>query len=272
MHAALDPANACPVRACRLRWGRNTTADRGAAGCGAVPPAVGNAANVLWQRRSARREMSPASLPGRRRPGSLRQVVTGGPTTGATVVGVALSFAALQVVLAGLPWMLGFQSLRPIAIDWRALTFAGVTAAPVSVGTALAPITRMWRASLQPSLKGTAIATISHNRLRSTLVIMQLAVTTVLLIAGGLLANGFVRMTRLDVGFTPANILRSRWTSADRAVDGVTPSSSRNGGGAPPISRGVVPPRYRRHDAAESRFIWCRRDRDRGIVTGAKPW
>ena len=36
---------------------------------------------------------------------------------------------------------------------------------------------------------------------------MQLAVTVVLLVAAVLLANGFVRMNRADLGFSPANLL-----------------------------------------------------------------
>ena len=61
-------------------------------------------------------------------------------TTGAAAIGIVISFAALRVVLAGIPWLLTFQSLRPITIDWRALLFTSVTSALVGVGTALTPI------------------------------------------------------------------------------------------------------------------------------------
>jgi predicted permease len=172
--------------------------------------AVVNAANILLAeaiRRDA--EMSVRASLGGSVARLARQVATETLilTTSAAVIGVALSLAGLQLVLAGLPWMLTFQSLRPIAIDWRALLFACFTAALVGVGAALAPVARVRRASMQSSLKGTAISATSHVRLRSMLVVMQLAVTTVLLVAGGLLANGFVRMNRVDVGFSPAHLL-----------------------------------------------------------------
>lgn len=125
----------------------------------------------------------------------------------AAALGVALSFAGLRLVLAGLPWVMSVQALRPIAIDRRALVFACITSILIGVGTALAPLARVRRASMQASLKGTAIGATSHVRLRSTLVVLQLAVTTVLLIAGALLANGFVRIRRIDTGFAPANLL-----------------------------------------------------------------
>jgi putative ABC transport system permease protein len=172
--------------------------------------AIVNAANVLLAeaiRRDA--EMSVRASLGGSFARLAQQIATETllMTTSAAIVGVALSFAVLRLVVSSLPWMMSFQSLRPIAVDWRAMIFACLTATTVGVATALAPIARVRRASMQSSLKGTAIAATSHTRLRSTLVVMQLAVTTVLLVAAGLLANGFVQMNRVDLGFSPANLL-----------------------------------------------------------------
>ncbi len=238
--------------------------------------AIVNAANVLLAeaiRRDA--EMSVRASLGGSFARLARQIATETVilTTIATVIGVALSLAALQLVLAGLPWMLRFQSLRPIAIDWRAMIFASVTATFVGVGTALAPIARVRRASMQSSLKGTAISATSHVRLRSALVAIQLAVTTVLLVAAGLLANGFVRMNRVDVGFSPANLLavsvdlpptilpteRTRtqfldeWRRRAATVPGVLAAT---------VSGGAIPPHVDwRAGTIETG--------DRGVVTGA---
>jgi putative ABC transport system permease protein len=238
--------------------------------------AVVNAANIQLAeaiRRDA--EMSVRASLGASVGRLARQVVTETLllTTGAAAIGVAISFGALRAVVAALPWMLTFQSLRPIAIDWRALLFASVTAVLVGVGTALTPIARVRRASVQSSLKGTAIAATSHGRLRSTRVAMQLAVTTVLLVAGALLANGFVRMNRADVGFSPAplltlaidlppTVLRTERAKAEFLDEWRRRAERLPGVVAATVSGGAIPPSL-------SYDFGAIETADRGVVTGA---
>ena len=237
--------------------------------------AIVNAANVLLAeaiRRDA--EMSIRASLGAGLARLARQVATETllMTVTAAAAGIALSFGALRVVVAGLPWVMSFQTLRPIAIDRRALMFACLTAALVGIATALAPIARARRASLQASLKRAVISESSHVRLRSTLVVLQLAITTVLLVAAGLLANGFVRMNRIDFGYSPGNLLTvsvslpattlptergmaaflDEWRRRAAAVPGVI-AATVTGGAIPPsadFSRGSI------------------ETADRGVVTG----
>jgi putative ABC transport system permease protein len=237
--------------------------------------AVGNAANILLAeaiRRDA--EMAIRASLGASVARLGRQVVTETlcMTTSAAVVGMALASVALRLVVSGLPWMMTFQSLRPIAIDWRASLFAVVTATVVGVGTALAPIVHASRVGRQSSLKGTAIAATSHMRLRWAVVVMQLAVTAVLLVAAGLLANGFVRMNRTDIGFSPANLLTvsadlpptTFGTSSDKAAfigEWRRRAATVPGVIAATVSSGI-PPHLGVHVGAIETA-------DRGVVTGA---
>lgn len=172
--------------------------------------AVGNAANVLLAeavRRDA--EMAVRSSLGASFGRLVRQVVTETllVTIVAAAVAATLASVVVRLVAAGLPRVLTYQSLRPMAIDWRAIAFAIGIAAVAGLGTALAPLTRARRAAAQSSLRGTAIAATSHGRLRSALVVLQLAVTIVLLVAAGLLANSFVRLNRAGPGFSTSNLI-----------------------------------------------------------------
>lgn len=173
--------------------------------------AVSNAANVLLAeavRRDA--EMAVRSSLGASFGRLVRQVVTETllVTGVAAVAATALAAAALRVAVAGMPWILTYQSLRPIALDWRAMVFTVGIATAAGLATALAPLTRARRAGSQSTLKGHAISATSHGRLRAALVVLQLAVTVVLLVAAGLLANSFVRLNRVNLGFSTTTLLR----------------------------------------------------------------
>jgi predicted permease len=172
--------------------------------------AVGNAANVLLAeavRRDA--EMAVRASLGASFGRLVRQVVTETllVTMVAAGIGAALAAVVVRLVAAGLPHILTFQSLRPMAMDWRAIAFAIGIAVAAGLGTSLAPLTRARRATAQSSLKSTAIAATSHGRVRSALVVLQLAVTIILLVAAALLANSFVRLNRAGPGFSTSNLI-----------------------------------------------------------------
>ena len=172
--------------------------------------AVGNAANVLLAEAVRRdTEMAVRASLGASFGRLVRQVVTETllVTMVAAGVGAALAAVVVRLVAAGLPHILTFQSLRPMAMDWRAIAFAIGIAVAAGLGTALAPLTRARRSTVQSSLKSTAIAVTSHGRVRSALVVFQLAVTIILLVAAGLLANSFVRLNRAGPGFQTSNLI-----------------------------------------------------------------
>jgi putative ABC transport system permease protein len=108
-------------------------------------------------------------------------------------------------------------------------------------------------------------------RLRLTVVAVQLAVTAVLLVAAGLLANGFVRLNRVDVGFSPANLLTmsvdlpptTLRTASDKAAfidEWRRRAATVPGTIAATVSTGIPPHLGIRTGAIETA--------DRGVVTG----
>ena len=104
----------------------------------------------------------------------------------------------------------GLARTSEIHLDLRVLAFTFFVAFATSVFFGLAPALRASWLSLNASLSangqgpGTAA---DATRLRSTLVISQLAIAFVLLIGAGLLVRSFNRLLHVDPGFRPDHVL-----------------------------------------------------------------
>jgi predicted permease len=118
------------------------------------------------------------------------------------VGGVLLAVAGMRVLLVLRPALI--PRLGEIQLDWRVLLFA----IALSAGTAIVlGLIAAWRGS-----RGDLRAALSQSqrtqggggasyRIRGSLVVVQLAMTVVLLIGAGLLAHSFVRLMTVDPGF-----------------------------------------------------------------------
>ncbi|MFP5230640.1 MAG: ABC transporter permease [Acidobacteriota bacterium] len=120
------------------------------------------------------------------------------------VLGLILAAIALQLGTSLLPETLPL--LSSIGIDWMvagfALALAIVTGALCGVAPAFAAI----RTSVNETLKEggrTGTSGAGHARLRSGLVIAEIAVALVLLAASGLLLRSFEKMREADLGYRP---------------------------------------------------------------------
>src|SRR5258706_586906 len=73
----------------------------------------------------------------------------------------------------------------------------------------VAPALQAFKVDLQNSLRESRRASLSSSqlRLRSALVVSEIALALVLLTGAGLLANSFVRLLRVPLGFTPQKLL-----------------------------------------------------------------
>jgi putative ABC transport system permease protein len=98
-----------------------------------------------------------------------------------------------------------------IAVDW------GIGAIIVSIGVLLgllaAAVPALWasRASLSLLLRNTAVrGGGGHGRMRRGMVVVQVALSLVLLSTGGLVVRSFERLLRADPGFEPAGVLTMR--------------------------------------------------------------
>jgi putative ABC transport system permease protein len=123
--------------------------------------------------------------------------------TGA-LIGLALAGAALKVGLSLLPETL--PRVNEIGLDWAVVGFALLLALFTGVVCGLVPAFAAIRTSVSDTLKEggrTGSAGSGHARLRSALVIAEIAVAMVLLTASGLLLRSFEKMRAVELGFRP---------------------------------------------------------------------
>ena len=122
------------------------------------------------------------------------------------MVGIALAFAALHVVAQIAPPEL--PRMDEVSIDWRVLAFAAASLAVSVILCGLAPAWRLSRTPPLESLKSAAATEAGKKlRLREAMVAAEVALSTVLLIAGGLLLVSFSRVMRVDTGVDVAHVV-----------------------------------------------------------------
>jgi predicted permease len=125
------------------------------------------------------------------------------------LVGTAVAWLALGVIAPLVPEDLTL--LKAIALDGRALAVsAGLSMATVLL-FGVGPAWRSSRVSLTSTI-GTSAARVTAGRLRArqAIVASEVALATVLVIAGALMANGMIRLLQLDHGFATAGVLTVR--------------------------------------------------------------
>jgi predicted permease len=123
-------------------------------------------------------------------------------------LGLALAAVALRVGVSLLPETL--PRIREIGLDWPVVSFGLGLAFLTGLVCGLAPAFAAIRTSVNETLKDsgrTGTSGSGHARLRSALVVGEIAVALVLLTASGLLLRSFERMRSVDVGFRPDHTL-----------------------------------------------------------------
>jgi predicted permease len=138
---------------------------------------------------------------------SLVLSVTGG------ALGLVLAAAALRLGVSWLPENL--PRINEISLDWQVMLFAIVLAILTGMVCGLAPAFAALRTSVNEVLKEggrTGMAGTGHARLRSALVIGEIAIALVLLVASGLLLRSFEKMRAVDLGFRPDHILAASYS------------------------------------------------------------
>jgi predicted permease len=124
------------------------------------------------------------------------------------VVGLALAAGALRLGVSLLPETL--PRIREIGLDWPVVGFALGLALLTGFLCGLAPAFAAIRTSVNETLKEggrTGTSGSGHARLRSALVVAEIAVALVLLTASGLLLRSFEKMRAVDIGFRPDHTL-----------------------------------------------------------------
>jgi len=173
--------------------------------------ATGNASNVLLAEAVRRDgELAVRASLGASRWRLVRQISTEVLVVALAAMAIALLLAswALTALVGGVPYLMSFQSLRPIALDWRALVFATAISALTGLVASSVTVWRAGRVDVQSALRGVKAGHAGHARVRIILTVAQLAATLVMLAAAGLLGNGFLRLSRIDPGFDPARLVQ----------------------------------------------------------------
>jgi putative ABC transport system permease protein len=174
--------------------------------------ACANVANLLLAQAGGRqREIAIRAALGARRGRIVRQLVI--ESVLLSVIGGA---AGLLVAWVGLPVLIALgpdnlPRLQEVSIDYRALGFTFAVALATGLLFGLAPALQASRPNLQDTLKDAARGSTGRaGLLRSTLVVVEIALALVLLACAGLLLHSFARLLRVDPGFSTDRVLTMR--------------------------------------------------------------
>jgi predicted permease len=169
-----------------------------------------NVANLMLVRTNARAvELAMRSALGASPARVIRQILAESTVLAACggLLGLVLAAWGVNVLVRLAPE--GLPRLEEITVNVRIAAFAmGVTAA-VALGFGLWPAWRASRAPLNAALHGSVRSTAGHQGRRSQmlLVLSELAIAQVLLVVAGLLVASFVRLTSLNPGFDPRDLV-----------------------------------------------------------------
>jgi predicted permease len=168
-----------------------------------------NLANLLLARGSARsREIAVRASLGAGRGRLVRQLLTESLVLALIggMLGLLLSYWGVQTILA-----LSADTLprvEDVRLDGRAVTFAIMLAGATGVLFGLVPALRLARVDPQHDLRG-GRGTVGSDgrRLRSALVVAEVALAVLLVIGAGLMARSFMALRSVDPGFDPDRVL-----------------------------------------------------------------
>lgn len=172
--------------------------------------ACANVANLLLARAtSRRREVAIRSALGATGARLTRQLITESVTLASAggFFGVLFAFGAIRLLPRLLP--ANFPRTADIHLNSSALLFTALVSIATGVIFGLAPALQSSKALITESLKQgeRGAEGFSRTRLRSALVMSEVALALVLLIGTGLLLRSFVRLERVNPGFAPDHIL-----------------------------------------------------------------
>jgi predicted permease len=123
------------------------------------------------------------------------------------VAGVLLAFWMIQALLAFKP-PIDFPLALDVEVDWRVLLFSLAVSLIAGAVFGLAPALQATRPGLSQALRETsAQGGAARTRLRSVLVVAQIAISLVVLIAAGLVVRTLQQLQTMNPGFDPRNAL-----------------------------------------------------------------
>ena len=173
--------------------------------------ACANVANLMLARATVRaREMGIRSALGASRWRLIRGLLIEGVvlSVSGAALGIVLAYFGVHAIRAWLPD--GLPRVASIGLDLRVLITAIAAALGTGVFFGIVPALQSSRPDLTTTLKESGRSTTSGSathRLRSVLVVTEVALAVVLLVGAGLFIGSFVKLMRIDPGFDYRNVL-----------------------------------------------------------------
>ncbi len=169
-----------------------------------------NVANLLLARAASRRkEIAIRTSLGASRARLIRQFLTESVLLSAVggALGLLLALWSLDALLA-----LAADSLpraSEVGLDWRVVGFTSLLSIATGIVFGLAPALQSSKIDVQSALKESGVggASARRNKLRSLLVVIEVASAIVLLVIAGLLIKSFIRLQQTETGIKAENLL-----------------------------------------------------------------
>ncbi len=173
--------------------------------------ACANVANLLLSRSAGRtREISIRRALGASRWRIARQLLAESVVLSslAGVFGIVMTTWGLSALLALIPRSVHLPNAAGISLDGRVLAFTLGISVVTGLLFGLAPAIQASKTDVNESLKGSRGASSgAGTRLRSGLVVVEIALSLVLLVGGGLLMKSFANLQNADPGFRAGGVL-----------------------------------------------------------------
>ena len=168
-----------------------------------------NLSNLLLARAAARsKEFAMRSALGASRGRLIRQLLTESLILAGVGAALGLGLAYLIILCLAHQGSIALPLLMMVRVDGAALAWTLLIAVGAAVLFGLVPGLRMSGLNPQEALKESGLGASegrTHDRMRSTLVITEIALACVLLVGAGLLLRSFLRVLDVDLGFEPSH-------------------------------------------------------------------
>lgn len=173
-----------------------------------------NVANLLLASGASRqKEMAIRTALGASRWRVMRQLFTE-----STILALAGGFVGLLIALWGLAGITkllpaDFPRLQEIRMDWRVLAFTFAASVLTGILFGLVPALQISRPDVQESIRETGRGTsgsLRQSRFRQALIVVEVALSVVLLAGAGLLFRSFIYLQSVNAGFVSQQVLTAR--------------------------------------------------------------